>query len=49
MLSTYAMSIFGMLFAACSALSLFRAVDHFDADWKDESRNVTTSTSRHAA
>jgi hypothetical protein len=49
MLSAYLMSFFGMGFAALSALTLFYAVDHFDADWKDESRNVTTSTSRNAA
>jgi hypothetical protein len=49
MLSTYLMSFFGMAVAAVSAFALFYAVDHFDADWKDESRNVTTSTSRHAA
>ena len=49
MFSTYAMSFFGMGFAAVSALTLFYTVDHFDADWKDESRNVTTSTSRNAA
>lgn len=49
MVSTYLMSFFGMGFAAVSALTLFYAVDHFDAYWKDESRNVTTSTSRHAA
>jgi hypothetical protein len=49
MFSTYAMSIFGMCFAAASALTLFWYVDHVDDGWKDESRNVTTSTSRNAA
>jgi hypothetical protein len=49
MLSTYLMSFFGMAVAAVSALTLFYAVDHFDAYWTDESRNVTTSTSRNAA
>ena len=49
MFSTYLMAIFAMCFAALSARTLFYLVDHFDADWKDESRNVTTSTSRYAA
>jgi len=49
MLSTYLMSFFGMAVAAASALTLFWYVDHVDDGWKDESRNVTTSTSRNAA
>jgi len=49
MLSTYLMSFFGMAVAAVSALTLFWFVDHVDDGWRDESTNVTTSTSRHAA
>ena len=49
MVSTYVMAVFAMCVAAASAWTLFYLVDHFDADWKDESRKVTTSTSRYAA